>query len=909
MDEASKPWHSISAEQALEALSSDVVNGLSSEVARRRIDTYGPNSVHQEKGPGAAQIFVGQFKNVLIIILLLAISVSAALGELVDSVVIALIVVLVAVTGFVQEYRAERVFESLKKRLSPTCTTVRDGRRRLLPTADLVPGDIVLLESGARVPADTRLIQVAALQVDESSLTGESVPVMKSVEPVPENTAVEDRTDIAFAGTTLTYGRGVGVIVATGEKTEFGKIVKQTLEVSDEATPLERQVDTVGKNFGMIALIVILVVGLFEVVRGALAGDLTLPGLVGVLLFAVALGVAAVPEALPAIVTATLAIGMRILARNNALVRRMSAIETLGSTEVICFDKTGTLTKGEMTVREVYADEVMFDISGVGYAPVGSILLDGRELATLPASLLELGRASLLCSDAILQESDEKGWEVVGDPTEGALIALARKMGLDADGKPSRVAEVPFSSERKLMTTIHRFEEGDFVGYTKGAPESVLSRCTSRLAEGQPVLLSETDRKALSTVGEELSSKGLRVLALATRRFASELGWGPSVEADLVFLGLVGMEDPLREDAVEAVGRTRSAGMKPVMITGDHRTTAVAIAEKAGILRPGDAVLTGRELQEISDSELAERVSRTTVYARISPLDKLKIVGAWRNAGRVVAMTGDGVNDAPALKRADIGVAMGISGTDVAKEAADIVLTDDNFASMVRAVELGRWIYDNIKKSLAYLLQANLVEIAVLGLIALLVAPLVGMTEGALPLLPVQILYVNLATDGLPALALGFSPVDSDLLRKPPRPRDEPVFTRDLVYFLVSTLVVQVPVLLLAFITGLGGGVDVARSRLFLMLIFMELALAVSCRSLSQSLSKVRPHGWLVASALWEAFLIVVLLQIPQAREALHTLPPQPQDALWIVGGVILTFGGSEVFKRLRSRSHEIASS
>ncbi len=904
MDQTSGRWHAIPAEQALKSLSSDAVNGLSSEEAQRRIGIYGPNSVRQEKKTSAARIFLRQFKNVLIVILLLAISVSAALGELADSVVIALIVVLVAITGFVQEYRAESVFESLKRTLAPTCVAVRDGRRNLLPAASLVPGDVVILESGARVPADMRLIQVAAMQVDESSLTGESAPVIKSAEQIAEESPVEERTNITFAGTTVTYGRGAGVVVATGERTEFGKIVKETLEVQEEATPLERRVNSIGKSFGVVALIVILVVGIVEVLRGAFSGSLTLAGLVAVLLFGIALGVAAVPEALPAIVTATLAIGMRIMARNNALVRKMSAIETLGSTEVICFDKTGTLTKGEMTVQEIYADRRVFQVTGVGYAPAGSILIDGRELETMPNSLLELGRASLLCNNAILRESDEKRWEVVGDPTEGALITLARKMGIEiASGESSRVAEIPFSSERKLMTTVNRLE-GGLVGYTKGAPESVLPRCASICTGGEVVNLRETDKSGISAAYEEYSSKGLRVLALAWRRFESEpRGWDSTIEAELVFLGLVGMEDPLREGAIEAVERAVSAGMKPVMITGDHRTTAVAIAQKAGIFRPGDGILTGRDLQEIPDSELEEKIPRTTVYARISPLDKLKIVAAWRKAGRVVAMTGDGVNDAPALKHADIGVAMGLSGTDVAREAADIVLTDDNFASMVRAVELGRWIYDNIKKSLAYLLQSNLAEIAVLASIALLISPLLGLPEEALPLLPVQILYINLATDGLPALALGFSPVDADLLRKPPRPKNEPVFTRDLLYFLFSTLLVQVPVLVLGFVTGLAGSIDEARTRLFLMLIFMELALAIECRSLSEGLSKVRPHGWLIVAALWEALLILALLQIPQARDALDVVQPLPQDAPWILGGVLLTFGGSEAFKRLRSRS------
>ena len=900
---SSKPWHAVSAEQALDSLSSDAVKGLSEAEAQRRLAENGPNSLSQERRVGALQIFLGQFKNALIVILLLAISASALLGEVVDAVAIGLIVVLAAVTGFVQEYRAEKVFESLKERLGQSCAVLREGRRRLVPTADLVPGDVVLLESGTRVPADIRVIHAAAVQVDESSLTGESVPVSKSAEPVPEDSAVEDRASIAFAGTTVTYGRGVGVVVATGGSTEFGKIVKETLGVQEEQTPLQRQVASIGRNFGLLALVVIVVVASSEVLRGLLAGSLSSSGLVGILLFGIALGVAAVPEALPAIVTATLAIGLRVLARNNALVRRMAAIETLGSTEVICFDKTGTLTKGEMTVREVYADRMTFQVSGTGYAPSGSISLDGRKLGTIPAALQELGVASLLCNDATLEHSGGGKWQVIGDPTEGALIVLAEKMIPEVALKiQSRVGEVPFSPERKMMTVICRLESGGLVGYMKGAPDNVLDHCNARLVGGRAVGMSPAERGEISRVNEGLSARGLRVLGVASRELESESKtWGADVEFDFVFLGLVGMEDPLRDSAVDTVRRAREAGMKPVMITGDHKTTAVAIAQQAGIFRPGDGVLTGRELQEASDSELEGMVQDISVYARISPLDKLKIVGAWRKLGRVVAMTGDGVNDAPALRRADIGVAMGISGTDVAKEAADIILTDDDFASIVRAVELGRWVYDNIKKSLAYLLQTNLVEISVLGLIALLVGPLVGLPGGELPLLPVQILYTNLATDGLPALALGFSPPDADLLRKPPRPRGQSIFTRDVMVFIISTLVVQVPVLLLAFVFGMVDGVDSARTRLFLMLIFMELGVAITCRSLTQGVSRARPHALLLASVLFEVAMILVLLQIPEARGALHLTQPRPLDALWIAGGFLVAFGSGEAFKRFKS--------
>jgi Ca2+-transporting ATPase len=904
LDETSTPWHAASAEDALVELSTNRGNGLTTPEAKRRMAVYGPNSMEYSRRFSAVLIFLGQFKNSLVIILLIAVSVSALLGEILDALVIALIVFLVAVTGFLQEYRAEGVFAALRERLSPTCTIVRDGRPEILAVAEIVPGDIVLLETGVRVPADTRLIEVAALQIEESSLTGESMPVVKRVEPVPEDVPVGERANMAYAGTAVAYGRARGVVVATGARTEFGNIIEKTVEVEEEETPLERQVNLVGKKFGVMALGVIVAVGLAEFSRESFSGSLSLSGFVAILLFGIALGVAAVPEALPAVITTNLAIGMRILARNNTLVRKMSAVETLGSTEIICFDKTGTLTKGEMTVRMIYADDETFEVTGIGYAPGGSITRDGHRQERMPGSLTELGRASLLCNDARLQIDSDGRWEVIGDPTEGALLVLARKIGLDPSFEHlPRIAEIPFSSERKMMTTLHRTGDGGLVGYTKGAPEFLLPCCAMKFTRNEFEELHTTDRDEISKASERLSSSGMRVLALAFRRFGSEApNWEGDIGCDFVFLGLVGMEDPLRQEAVEAVKHAVNAGMLPIMITGDHRTTAVVIAERAGIFKPGDQVLTGKELQEIPDDELTAKVRQVTVYARISPIDKLRIVNAWKQMGKVVAMTGDGVNDAPALRRADIGVAMGVSGTDVAKEAADIVLTDDNFASIVKAVELGRWIYDNIRKYLAYLLQANLVEIVVLGSIALVIGPLFGLEGGALPLLPVQILYINLATDGLPALALGFSPADSELALKPPRPRDESVFTVDITKFLISTILIQVPLLLLGFTTGLASGIDAARTRLFLMFIFMELALAINCRSISLTLRKAKPHFWLLISIAWESSLILVLLQFPQARGALHLSVPRADDMYWILGGVLLTFASSEIFKNLRAR-------
>ncbi|NWG10034.1 MAG: cation-translocating P-type ATPase, partial [Nitrososphaerales archaeon] len=661
----------------------------------------------------------------------------------------------------------------------------------------------------------------------------------------------------------------------------------------------------IGKKLGLIALVVISMITVVEVAEEYfILGFISLDFFLEVLMFGIALAVAAVPEALPAIVTGSLAIGMHIMAKRNALIRRMPAVETLGSTQIICSDKTGTLTKGEMTVRQVYVNGKKLQVTGVGYEPRGEVLYGGRSIDPgLERALARLAKAVLLCNDARL-EADSSKWTVKGDPTEGALIVLAEKVGLKQNEVRElhpRVAEVPFSSERKLMTTVHPTQGGIYASYMKGAPEILLERCNYLFEDGQLRKMSEKDRRHILAVNEEMARSALRTLAVAERVLPTGLDPLDSerLETDFSFIGLVGMIDPPRTEAVKAVGAAKQVGMRSIMITGDHRLTAVAIAKEMGIYQEGDLVLTGEELDRLSDEEFEKYVEKVTVYARVSPSHKLRIVEAWKKKGRVVAMTGDGVNDAPALKRSDIGIAMGISGTDVTKEASDLVLTDDNFATIVKAIELGRWIYDNIKKYLAYLLQANLVEIAVMSIGALLILRFMGFYgEAVLPLLPVHILYINLATDGLPALALGFSPADPDLMKRPPRPRDEPVFTWDVKLFLIRALLVETPVLTLAFISGLPYGIEAARTRLFLMFVFVELAIALNCRSLLFTINKAKPHKWLLFAVIWESLLITALLHIPGAREAMHILYPTFEDIIWVAGGVLITFISIEGLKR-----------
>ena len=744
------PWHSMEMDSLLSELDTDPQQGLAAEEAEKRLGIYGYNELATEEKTSPFTLFINQFKNTLIIILLIATVLSAVVGELVDAGIIVVIVMFCAVLGFIQEYRAERALDALKKMLTPTITVLRGGKEHEVLAKELVPGDILILEAGDRIPTDGRLSEIHSLQCDEAPLTGESFPVEKEFRVLPQDVPVGDRKNMVLTGTSVTYGRGKAIVTATGINTEFGKIAAALVSVSQEKTPLEKRTEEIGKWLGIIALVIcVLVVGV-SIVRESLVGKLDLQFTLRMLMFAIALAVAAVPEALAAIVTGVLAIGMHEMAKRNALIRKMPAVETLGCTTVICSDKTGTLTKGEMTARRVFAGGKLTEVSGVGYAPQGEFHSSLND-----PSLNMLLRGGVLCNDSTLFEDAGK-WSVRGDPTEGALVVLAAKAGVVHDEtkqKNARIKEFPFSSDRKRMTTIHRMDDGKIRAFVKGAPEVILDRCSSLLNGVDTVALGNTQREGILKANEEMANDALRVLAIAYKDLPDADGYGEDlVEEKLVFIGLVGMMDPPRVEAIDAVKVCREVQIKPIMITGDHKLTAVAIAKEIGIYREGDLVLTGDELNKIEDKEFDGIVDKVTVYARVSPLDKLKIVTAWKNRGEVVAMTGDGVNDAPALKHADIGIAMGITGTEVAKEAADMVLSDDNFATIVRAIELGRWIYDNIKKYLTYLLRANITEVIVLG------GVVVFMGAEYLPLLPAAILYINLATDGLPALALGVAP-------------------------------------------------------------------------------------------------------------------------------------------------------
>jgi Ca2+-transporting ATPase len=892
-------WHSLEIIEVIDALQVDSKCGLSAREVANRLQQYGANELTRSQKASPWTLLFSQFKNVLVIILIAATVLSALVGEFLDAAIILVIVIFSAVLGFVQEYRAGRALDALRDMLTPMTTVLRDGGEAETPSRDLVPGDMLLLEAGDRVPADARLIESHSLYCDEASLTGESMPVSKRVASVRADASVADRHNMLFAGTNVTLGRGKAVVCETGMHSEFGKIAQEVAAVESEKTPLERRTDEIGRWLGFITLgICVLVVGV-SLMREFLSGAFQVSSVLPIVMFAIALAVAAVPEALAAIVTGALAIAMHDMAKRNALVRRMPAVETLGCVSVICSDKTGTLTKGEMTVRRLYAGGRTIEISGSGYAPHGSIEMPSS--AVDDAGLQLLLQAGLLANDATLTEETAGRWHVNGDPTEGALVVLAAKGGVQAAQTRmacERIEEFPFSAERKRMTTVHRMPDGQHFAFMKGAPEVVLERCSRIQAVRSAAALDADVRASLNAVSESMAADALRVLGVACKVLDPQDPYHDgAVERDMVFLGYVGMMDPPRDEATAAVQVCWQVGIRPVMITGDHKLTAVAVAKEIGIFRDGDLVLDGEALATMDESALAAVVEKVSVYARVSPLDKLKIVRAWKHKGHVVAMTGDGVNDAPALKHADIGVAMGISGTDVAKASADIVLADDNFATIIMAIERGRWIYDNIKKYLTYLLRTNITEVIVLGGVVMFLGP------AYLPLLPAAILYLNLATDGLPALALGVAPPDKDIMRRLPRDPNESVFSFDVRVFILLAVLIECPLFLWIFFHHIAD-LETARTQVFLLFVVVELMLAMSFRSLRYSIFEAPPHRWLLIAIAWEAVLIIGLIQFPAVRTAFGIrMPTGPEVGLVLSFGVGIIMTMEFAKRLLRNRS------
>jgi len=863
-------WHSLSTEQVFAHLQSTLA-GLTSAEAARRLAEHGPNELQAAHRISPWVILLEQFKNVLIIILLVATVLSAFLGHGTEAIVITVIVLFAVVLGFVQEYRAERAIEALRKMAAPTATVLRDGDEVELPARDLAPGDVILLRAGDKIPADARLVEAVNLQVEEAALTGESVPVEKHTAPLANgDLAVGDRKNMAYAGTIATYGRGRAVVVATGMQTEFGKVAQLLQTVESSRTPLQENLDKVGAVLARAALVIVAIIVGLGLVRGQ--------PLLEMFIFGIALAVAVVPEALPAVVTISLAIGVQRMVKRNALVRRLPAVETLGSTTIICSDKTGTLTKDEMTVRKLFIGGQVLEVSGAGYEPHGAFSQNGSTVEPTPPVLSTL-RGAALASDARLVQSDGH-WDIKGDPTEGALVVAAAKAGLhkaDLDAQFPRVQEIPFTSETKRMTTLHTSPDG-VMAYSKGAPEIILDSCMRQLTDAGEAPLDAPGKEKILDAARQMASEALRVLAVAAKPHAAL----ESAERGMTFLGLLGMIDPPRPEAKPAIQMCEQAGIKPIMITGDHPITAQAVARELGLLKGGQAI-TGAELEAMSEEEFERQVENIEVYARVSPAHKLRVVTALQKKGHIVAMTGDGVNDAPALKKADIGIAMGITGTDVTKEAAAMTLTDDNFASIVAAVEEGRGIFGNIKKYLMYLLSSNIGEVGLMAGATLLGLPL--------PLSAVQILYVNLATDGLPALALAVDPPESDLMRRKPRNPRTGVFTRPVVTLMVigglwSTLV---NLSLFTWAMNSGRSVAEAMTMTFVSLVLIQFFKAYNFRSDRHSvLNRPFANKWLNIAIVWELLLLGVIIYVPFLHDAFGTFY-LPWEDWGIVIGLALT--------------------
>ncbi|MBI3152679.1 MAG: cation-translocating P-type ATPase [Chloroflexi bacterium] len=851
-------WHSLTIDTALTQVQSQH-EGLSSADAALRLSEYGANEIQAAKRISAWEILLEQFKNVLILILLGATAISLFLGHGVESIVIAVIVLFAVVLGFIQEYRAERAIEALRHMAAPTATVLRDGKETKIPARELVLGDVILLHTGDRVPADARLLESINLQVDEAALTGESMPVEKHTLPLPsDGLAVGDRKNMIYAGTAATYGRGRGLVIATAMQTEFGKIAQLLQTVETGKTPLQHNLDKVGTMLARAAFVVVAIIVALGLFRGQ--------PFIEMLIFGIALAVAVVPEALPAVVTISLAIGVQKMVKRNALIRRLPAVETLGSTSVICSDKTGTLTKDEMTVRKIYAGGQIFKVSGAGYAPLGEFSVNGGT-PTLPTDALkQMLTAATLASDTHLVNGENEsgsGWHIKGDPTEGSLVAAAAKAGLQKESLDSaypRVQEIPFTSESKRMTTLHKTEDG-LTAYAKGAPEVILGSCNWQLTADGTLPLDAPGREKILATAQEMAGEALRVLAIASKpRAALE-----TAEADMVFLGLAGMIDPPRSEAKAAIAVCEEAGIRPVMITGDHPMTAQAVARELGLLKSG-RVVTGAELENMSDEQFAREVETIDVYARVSPAHKLRVVTALQTNGHIVAMTGDGVNDAPALKKADIGVAMGITGTDVTKEAAAMTLLDDNFASIVAAVEEGRGVFGNIKKYLMYLLSSNIGEIGLMAGATLLGLPL--------PLTAVQILYVNLATDGLPALALSIDPAEKDLMKRRPRDPRTGIFTRPVVILMVLGGIWSALINLGLFTWALNSGrsIEEAMTMTFVSLVLIQFFKAYNFRSDRHSVfNNPFSNRWLNVAILWEVILLILIIYVPFLHDAFGT--------------------------------------
>jgi len=896
--------------------------GLSSQEARERLVKHGYNEIMKIKRRTALHMFLDEFKDIFILLLIVATIFSAVIGyyEMVqggefmeayaDTITISAIVVLCAVTGFVQEYRAEKAVEALKKLAAPKARVIRDGKEIIIPAREVVPGDILALEEGDHVPADARLIEVVELKANEAVLTGESTPVDKELTVLKEDTPISERRNMVFSATHIVYGRGKAVVTATGMNTEFGKIAEMVQTAEEEETPLQKKLDRFAGKIAKVVIAVCVLIFALEAFEVVMKMHFEAEGFIQAFMSSISLAISAVPEGLPAIVTVALALGAREFAKRNAIVRRLSSAESLGAVTVICSDKTGTITKGEMTVRQIYVDGKIIEVTGVGYEPKGEFR-QGEDKVKPKGSLEYVLKIGALCNNASLRKNDQNNtWEIFGDPTEGALIVAAAKAGFEKETLEKsypRVHEIPFTSERKRMTTIHKAPDGEVYAFMKGAPEVILERCSHVIEDEEEKKLTKEKRAKILEVNEKLAGNALRVLAMAYKRLPTTMAKyeTDAVEKDMVFVGLQGMIDPPREEAIEANKLCQKAGIKTVMITGDHKLTAIAVAKEVGIFKEGDMVLTGAEMDKLSDEEFEEIVEKVTVYARVSPEHKLKIVNALKKKGHIVAMTGDGVNDAPAVKAADIGVAMGISGTDVTREASDLVLTDDNFATIVKAVEQGRVIYDNIRKYARFLISCNFDELLVIGTFAIL-GGIFSPELFPLPLLPAMILWINLVTDGAPAVALATDPPDVDIMERPPRKPEEGIL-HGMGAFIIASFILQATGTILVFCLeyyvwpshpwNFPWGIDEEARKLtyieatttaFVQAAMFELFVVWNCRSEKRSVwrmgKKAFENKFFVIADLASVALTLGITYIPITQQLFHLTALSLTDLAYVIG-------------------------
>jgi len=898
-------WYNKTVDEVSDELAVGLEEGLTIKQAEELIQKYGYNELKEKDKETLLKKIIDQLKDFLVIILIAASIVSAVMGEVTDSIVIIAIVVVNAILGVVQEGKAEKALEALKKMAAPNARVLRNGKVEIIPARMLVPGDIILMETGDILPADIRIIESVNLKVEESSLTGESVPVEKDARKVFEKeVGLGDRVNMGYMSTIVSYGRGKGIVVGTAHKTEIGKIAEKIQSIEDEETPLQQKLDQLGKWLGIACLGICGVVFVVGMMRGGT--------LLEMFMISVSLAVAAIPEGLPAVVTIVLALGMKRMVERNAIVRKLLAVETLGCVDVICSDKTGTLTQNEMTVVKVYSGHKYMDVTGQGYDPTGEFRsTDGQKLDPAVSDdfklLLSIG---VLCNDASLDKKEDGQWGIMGDPTEGSLIVTGAKTGYlkkEFNSKYQRIAEIPFDSERKMMTTFHKdFVEG-IVSFTKGAPDIILDKCTKVLVDGKALPLTDDMKSEIKKANSSFANSALRVLAFAYRSYDNlppKIS-SDNIENDMIFVGLMGMIDPARAEAKDAIAVCRKAGIKPVMITGDYKDTAVAIAKDLNLMQDGDGVLTGHELDDMSETDLINKVETTSVYARVSPDHKVRIVDALRKNGHIASMTGDGVNDAMALKRADIGVAMGITGTDVAKGTADIVLTDDNFASIVSAVEEGRIIYSNIRKFVFFLMSCNVGEILIVFITMLLGFPT--------PLVPIQLLWLNLVTDSFPALALGTEKGDPDIMSMKPRNAKEPILDKSMIIGIIVQSTALVVATLGAYFMALHRYPDYltnpehlmfARTYAFTTLISAELIRSYSSRSEHFTIFKIGvfTNKILVWASILSFGLLGIVIYIPVLRPIFETV----KLTLWDLGVIatfcFIPFASGEIYKVIRRK-------